>query len=220
MELTKQQLQRVAHYLNVKSITYIDLRMEVFDHIVSDIEAKMMTENLEFETVFYKVTDTWNRQLKETSSFYFGVAYSLPKIVMEKAKKSFKVWFFLSLFTYFISYVLVDKMKIVFSKNIENSLFLFFQIITVSCIVLIIWLLIKKNKNKQKTTYSFILKTQIWNILLGCIVLFYLNFNFLNQEGNLNPFPIGMLTSFVFSTYTYFFFYRKHRIALEKYKNL
>ena len=40
MELTEQQLQRVEHYLDVKHITYIDLRMEVLDHIVSDIETK------------------------------------------------------------------------------------------------------------------------------------------------------------------------------------
>ncbi|MFT5214842.1 MAG: ribosomal protein S13, partial [Patiriisocius sp.] len=42
MELTKEQIHKVAHYLNVKHITYIDLRMEVLDHIVSDIETKMM----------------------------------------------------------------------------------------------------------------------------------------------------------------------------------
>ena len=106
MDLSKQQLQRVAHYLNVKGITYIDLRMEVFDHIVSDIEAKMIAENLDFETTFYSVTDKWNKHLKQESSFYFGLTYSLPKIVLNKAKKVYKKWFFLPVMAYLIPYIL------------------------------------------------------------------------------------------------------------------
>jgi len=90
MELTTQQLQRVEHYLNVKEITYIDIRTEVFDHIVSDIETKMETEKLDFETVFYNVTDKWNVHLKQTSSCFFGRIFSVPKIVLDKAKKYIK----------------------------------------------------------------------------------------------------------------------------------
>ena len=218
MELTKEQLQRVAHYLNVKDITYIDLRTEIFDHIVSDIEAKIMAENLEFETAFYAVTVKWNKHLIQDSSFYFGLSYALPKIVLNNAKKVYKKWFFLSFLFYLIPYILIDNVDVAFSKNIENGLFLFFQRITVLCIFLVVWQLIKKNKNQQKTTYSFILKTQSWSILLGGIVLF--NLNFLNIEGTLNPFTIGMLTSFIFYMYTYFFFYRKHIRTLEKHKTL
>jgi hypothetical protein len=69
IELSKEQLQRVTHYLNVKDIIYMDLRMEVFDHIVSDIEAKMGAENLDFEIAFYSVTDKWNEHLIQESSF-------------------------------------------------------------------------------------------------------------------------------------------------------
>jgi hypothetical protein len=215
MELTTEQLQRVAHYLNVKGIIYIDLRMEVFDHIVSDIEAKMMAENLEFETAFYKVTNTWNKQLKETSSFYFGVAYSLPKIVLDKAKKVYKKRFFLSVLVYLIPYILLDQLKITFPQNAINDLNVFLQILTVCTLMVFFGLLIVKYKEKNKTSFSFILKTLSWNFFIGFIVLFYLNFN---AQDDLQSFPISFLAAFIFMTYSYFHFYKKHLEAVKKHK--
>jgi hypothetical protein len=215
MEITKQQLKRVAHYLNVKDIIYIDLRMEVFDHIVSDIEAKMMAEKLDFETAFYKVTVTWNKHLIKESSFYFGVTYSLPKIVLEKAKKVYKKWFFLSFLVYLISYILLDQLKITFSQNAINDLNVFLQILTVCTLMVFFGLLIIKYKEKNKTSFSFILKTLSWNFFIGFIVLFL---NYFNKEGDLQKYPISFLAAFIFMTYSYFHFYKKHLEAVKKHK--
>lgn len=215
MELSKEQLQRVAHYLNIKDITYIDLRMEVFDHIVSDIEAKMRAENLDFETAFYAVTDNWNKHLIQESSFYFGLTYSLPKIVLDKAKKVYKKWFFLSLLFYFIPYILLDNVNITFSENAINDLNIFLQILTVCTLLVFFCLLIIKFKEKNKTTYSFVLKTLSWNFIIGFIVLFYLNFN---TQDDLQKYPVSFLAAFIFMTYSYFHFYKKHLEALKKHK--
>jgi hypothetical protein len=215
MEITKQQLQRVTHYLNVKGITYIDLRMEVFDHIVSDIEAKMMDEKLDFETAFYKITVTWNKHLIKESSLYFGLTYSLPKIVLDKAKKVYKKWFFLSVLAYLIPYILLDQLKITFSQNAINDLNVFLQILTVCTLMVFFGLLIIKYKEKNKTSFSFILKTLSWNFFIGFIVLFYLNFS---VQDDLQSFPISFLAAFIFITYSYFHFYKKHLEAVKKYK--
>ena len=214
MELTKEQLQRVAHYLNVKGITHIDLRTEVFDHIVSDIEAKMMAEKLDFETAFYKVTVTWNKHLIKESSFYFGVTYSLPKIVLEKAKKVYKRSFFFSLLIYFIPYILTDNVNITFSENEINELNVFLQTLTL-CTLFLFCLLIIKLKEKNKTTYSFILKTLSWNFI---IVFFVLFLNFFNKEVDLQKYPISFLIAFIFMTYSYFHFYKKHLEAVKKHE--
>jgi hypothetical protein len=214
MELTTQQLQRVEHYLDKKNITYIDVRFEVLDHIVSDIETKMTKENLDFETVFYNVTEKWNTQLKETSSWLFGLGFSAPKIVLEKAKKNFKKWFFLIPTFYIIPYILIGKINFIYSENIESGLNLLFQIVTILSTVLFLFLMIFKNK--KRTTYSFILKTQSLNLLLGAILL--IDFDFFNREEHLNPFQVGLLFSFVFGTYIYYHFYRKHQEAIKKYK--
>jgi hypothetical protein len=215
MEITKQQLQRVAHYLNVKGITHVDLRMEVFDHIISDIEAKMMAEKLDFETAFYKVTVTWNKHLIKESSLYFGLTYSLPKIVLDKAKKVYKKWYFLSVLAYLIPYILLDQLKITFSQNAIDVLNVFLQILAVCTLMVFFGLLIVKYKEKNKTSFSFILKTLSWNFFIGFIVLFYLNFN---AQDDLQSFPISFLAAFIFITYSYFHFYKKHLEAVKKHK--
>jgi len=215
MELSKEQLQRVAHYLNVKDIIYIDLRMEVFDHIVSDIEAKIVAENLDFETAFYSVTDKWNKHLIQESSFYFGLTYSLPKIVLDKAKKVYKKWFVLSVMACLIPYILLDLVHLSFSQNSINDLNLFLQISTVCTLIVFFCLLILKFKEKNKTTYSFILKTMSWNFVVGIIVL---SLNHFDTQGDLNRFSISLLSVFIFSAYSYFHFYKKHLEAVKKYK--
>ena len=215
MELSKEQLRRVAHYLNVKDITYIDLRMEVFDHIVSDIEAKMGAENLDFETAFYAVTVKWNKHLIQESSFYFGLTYSLPKIVLNKAKKVYKKWFILSFLVYLTPYILLDNLNITFSENVINDLNIFLQILTVCILMVFFGFLIIKFKEKNKTTYSFILKTMSWNFIIGFIVLFS---SYFNKEGDLQKYPISFLAAFIFMTYSYFHFYKKHLEAVKKYK--
>jgi hypothetical protein len=215
MELTKEQLQRVAHYLNVKEIIYIDLRTEIFDHIVSDIEAKIMAENLEFETAFYAVTVKWNKHLIQDSSFYFGLAYALPKIVLNNAKKVYKKWFFLSVMAYLIPYILFDQVPLSFTQNSINDLNIFLQILTACTLMAFFGLLILKFKEKNKTTFSFILKTLSLNFCVGLIVL---PLNYFDTQGDLNRFSISLLSVFIFSVYSYFHFYKKHLEAVKKHK--
>lgn len=216
MELIKEQLQKVELYLDSKNITYIDLRMEVFDHIVSDIEAKM--KDLDFETSFYNATKKWNKQLQDTSSFYFGIVYLAPKIVIEKAAKTYKKWFFLFFAFFLIPTILISKITAFLSDSLIINLNIFFQILSVISFISFIYLLVIKSKNKIKTTYSFILKTQSLNVIIGAIVLF--DFNYINKNGTLDSFKTSILIAFIFSVYSYFHFYKKHKEAIKKYKIL
>jgi hypothetical protein len=212
MELTEQQLQRVEHYLNVKHITYIDLRMEVFDHIVSDIETKMMKGNLDFETVFYNVTDKWNPQLKETSSWLFGIAYSAPKLVMKKAKTSYKKLYLISNFLMILLSTFEHKLGLTASDNTQLYLTYSLLMINISCTFIFIYLMINNSKIKQKTTYSFILKTQKIGPVLGGIAIIFSGI----IEGVT---PVYSLTIFyVAIIFVYFHFLKKHKEAIKKYK--
>ena len=72
-----------------------------------------------------------------------------------------------------------------------------------------------KFKEKNKTTYSFILKTLSWNFGVGFMVLFYLNSN---PQDNLKKLLVSLSVAFIFMTYSYFHFYKKHLKAVKKYK--
>ena len=51
MELTKEQVRQVEVYLQKKNFNYIDLKEEVLDHIVSDIE-RITAKEISFENAF------------------------------------------------------------------------------------------------------------------------------------------------------------------------
>jgi hypothetical protein len=213
MELTKEQLQRVANYLNVKDIIYIDLRMEVFDHIVSDIEAKMMKENLDFETAFYKVTDTWNKQLKETTSMFFGLGFSAPKMVIQKAKKLYWKQYILLLASYFLPLLLLTYFDFKVQNPTELNFFIIFKGIIILSFLAFIYMFFSRN-NKIETTYGFILKAQSLGVITGLIVLLI----FFTRLKELNGINIGLFCSFIFMTFSYFHFYKKHLEAVKKHK--
>ena len=213
MELTTQQLQRVEHYLDKKNITYIDVRFEVLDHIVSDIETKMTKENLDFETVFYNVTEKWNTQLKETTSMFFGLGFSAPKLVIQKAKKVYWKQYVLLFTSYFLPFILLTHFNFKIQNPTEFNFFIILKGILIVSFVSFMFLLLTKN-NKIKTTYGFILKSQGLGAVTGLIVLLM----FFTRLKVLDGISVGMFCSFIFMTFSYFLFYKKHQEAIKKYK--
>ncbi|QXP63617.1 hypothetical protein [Polaribacter sp. HaHaR_3_91] len=213
MELNKEQLQRVEHYLDKKNITYIDVRFEVLDHIVSDIETKMTKENLDFETVFYNVTEKWNTQLKETTSMFFGLGFSAPKLVIQKAKKVYWKQYVLLFTSYFLPFILLTHFNFKIQNPTEFNFFIILKGILIVSFVSFMFLLLTKN-NKIKTTYGFILKSQGLGAVTGLIVLLM----FFTRLKVLDGISVGMFCSFIFMTFSYFLFYKKHQEAIKKYK--
>lgn len=49
MELTKEQIQFIDHRLEDEGIKYWDIRIEMLDHVVSDVEKTLKQENSEYE---------------------------------------------------------------------------------------------------------------------------------------------------------------------------
>ncbi|MGJ8760167.1 MAG: hypothetical protein ACSHXA_06455 [Polaribacter sp.] len=212
MELTTQQLQRVEHYLDKKNITYIDVRFEVLDHIVSDIETKMEDKKLDFETVFYTVMDKWNIHLKQTSSWLYGIAYSAPKIVMKKVNNNFRKWFLISNSLMILLSMIESRIDLSVSEGTQLFLTNSLVIINIISFFILVFFMTKNSKTKEKTSYSFILKTQS---LGGLIAFFAIIFSGI-IEG------ITPIYSFTFMsiaiTYIYSHFLKKHKEAIKKYK--
>ncbi|QTD36513.1 hypothetical protein JL193_10170 [Polaribacter batillariae] len=49
MELTKEQIQFIDHRLENEGIKYWDIRIEMLDHVVSDLENKLTSETSEYD---------------------------------------------------------------------------------------------------------------------------------------------------------------------------
>lgn len=213
MELTQEEIQKVAHYLDVKDISYIDLRVEVLDHIVSEIEEKLETENKDFYQVFQEVKQKWNPQLKETTSMFFGLGFSAPKIVIQKAKKVYWKQYVLLLGSYFLPFLVLNHLNFKIENPTEFDFFILFKGTIILSFVAFVYMLLFRNY-KIKTTYGFILKAQSLGAVTGSIILLI----FLTKLKVLNGMNIGMFCSFIFMTFSYFIFYKKHKEAIKKYK--
>lgn len=213
MQLTKEQIQKVEKYLHNKYFDFIDLKVEVLDHIISDVEEKMRLEKVSFHQAFASSKQRWSSQLTETTSMFFGLGFSAPKIVIQKAKKVYWKQYVLLLASYFLPFLVLNN----FDFKIENPNNYFFfpvlKIVVGFSLIAFFYMLLSKN-NKIKTTYGFILKSQSLGILTGLIVFMII----VSRLKELNSIHISMICSSLFITISYFNFYKKHKEAIKKYK--
>jgi hypothetical protein len=217
MEITTEQIQQVETYLTKKNFDFIDLKVEVLDHMISDIES-LLTKKYSFEYAFRITVLKWEKYFEETSSFYFGFSYSESKIVVKKAIKMFKPFYFIYLAAYFLP---VAFLKLVPIKVAEDTASFINGFLVSSASILLTYLfiiVIKAKQSKVKTTYRFILKTQYLSVVL--LVLGVFLGPIFNDEGEMNAAFTGF-TSVGFAVVFFCpLFYNKHEEAIHLYKVL
>lgn len=86
MKLNTEQLGAIANYLNRMELFQLDLRDEVLDHMVTSIETKMKS-GISFDAAFELEICKWKKDLDTNSSYWLGLLWSGPKIVIEKCVK-------------------------------------------------------------------------------------------------------------------------------------
>jgi hypothetical protein len=217
MEITTKQIQQVETYLDKKNFDFIDLKVEVLDHMISDIES-FLDRNYSFENAFKITILKWEKHFKETSSFYFGLHYHESKIVVKKAIKMFRPFYFLYLAVYILP---VAFLKLVPIKVAEETASFINGFLVSSASILLAYLFIifiKTKQSKVKTTYRFILKTQYLSVVLLVLGVF-LGAVF-NDEGEMNAAFTGFTSAGFAVVFICYYFYKKHKEAIKKYKIL
>ena len=74
VKLTREQLQKIEVYLINNDVEYIDLHLEVLDHISTDIEHEMSKNNTSFEGAFDEVKLRWSKTFSYKWTFWLGVS--------------------------------------------------------------------------------------------------------------------------------------------------
>ncbi|WP_158975102.1 hypothetical protein [Cellulophaga sp. L1A9] len=172
-KLTKDQLLNIETYLNQKDLTQIDLRNEVLDHIANGIETKMNSENRSFEEAFTKEILIWDIELANYSSWWLGIAWIGPKIMMKKCVRTIKKNYLKAL-TYTIPAFLIIYLLNNFLDLSKYSLVVNITIgviyLCIGCVSIILYRTIRKSH--YKTSYSFLFNRQG----LPIIFIYFLNF--------------------------------------------
>ncbi|MGK0413049.1 MAG: hypothetical protein ACJA1B_001251 [Polaribacter sp.] len=216
MELTKEQTQKVENYLYNKNFDFIDLKDEILDHMVSDIENKM-SKNISFENAFKMMLLKWDTHFRDTSSFFFGMMYSNSKIVVKKAVKLFKPFYFLYLAAYILPVAFLKLFPVTFSESIVDFINGFLLSFSIVMLGYMLFIFIRTRMTKVKTTYRFILSTQYFGLIL---LIMGLSVGIFNDDGMLNPVFTGFVSGGYAIVFICHYFYKKHQEAIQKYKVL
>jgi hypothetical protein len=214
MELTTAQIKKVENYLYNKSFDFIDLKDEILDHMISDIESKM-SKNLSFENAFKMMVLKWDTHFRDTSSFFFGLMYSNSKIVVKKAVKLFKPFYFLYIAAYFLPVAFLKLFPVTFSESIVNFINGFLLSFSIVMLGYMLFIFIKTRMTKVKTTYRFILSTQYFGLIL---LIMGLSVGVFKDDGMLNPVFTGFVSAGYAIVFICHYFYKKHQAEITKYK--
>jgi len=85
MKLAPEQIAQIDQTLVLNGLIYDDIKLEVTDHIASEIEEKISNKEISFDVAYKEVFENWKLQLKPvTYGLWLGREYSGPKIIMDK----------------------------------------------------------------------------------------------------------------------------------------
>lgn len=171
MKLIKEQIKYIDETLSLNGVVYQDVKLELIDHIASDIEEYSENNNSDFDEAFKAVFEKWKPELKPTVKTVLLLNdFKGPKIVADKMASYFKGELRkLLIFTLILYSILSVLLHLNFGDEIlkwvnyfMRASFVFYILMTILG-VLFIWI------SGIKTTYSRLFlrrSTQIFGLPL------------------------------------------------------
>jgi hypothetical protein len=197
MKLTAEQIAQIEETLALNCLIYEDIKLEVTDHIASEIEEKICNDTSSFEVAFTEVFNKWKPELKPSFSGLIG--FTNPRIMTVKCHKIVKRQLFntitiSSLITLALMVFVRNSSYGLVLANIQGALRSF--VLVEFCLVILasgfVW------QSKHQTTYSYLMKKKSFGLI---IVLFMLSIGLLPVMLNHPNAKIAFVS--VFSAITY-----------------
>ena len=159
MKLITEQIAKMDETLVLSGVVYDDIKIELTDHIASEIEKNIGENDILFEEAFINAFDNWKEQLRPSSSKWLGSKNVAPRIVIDKMILNSKKLISIAIVFVFITTIVLTALVRNFNneiaiENIRMTLrivFLLELFFIVFCKYLI-W------KSKSVTSFVFIYK--------------------------------------------------------------
>lgn len=90
MKLTAEEIECINQTLINKGVKFDDLKLEVIDHIASEIENEMEATRKAFPEVYKEVFERWDGEFKLTRAF-FSLSTYYPKLARSKFGNQIKL---------------------------------------------------------------------------------------------------------------------------------
>jgi hypothetical protein len=170
MKLSKEQVEIIDASLIKKGIKHLDIKLELIDHISSEVENKIANEAISFENALNFVMKKWQFQFDNSRSFWTGIAITYPKIVLDKMVYDMKkrsiynfVFMFFALLIYGFYQNRLNETLQPFSNTVD--------VISVFILTLVVGLIFKNGQEKEYTTYNCFINKSIVVIPIGVLTL-------------------------------------------------
>ena len=196
MKLTPEQIECINQTLIKKGVKFDDLKMEVLDHIASQIEYEMAATQKTFPDACNQVFDNWSEEFKLTRDF-FSLQSTYPKLVHSKLKNQLQREVIISVVTsllLIISFQLVDdtQEKLEFIRLMKDVMFYTFCATAAAALLIKLWNL----KSKATSTYKHLFDSRF--TLLIIFLSFIINPSIPHDLTNQNLFVATIGCFFVF----------------------
>lgn len=196
MKLTAEKIECINQTLIKKGVKFDDLKMEVLDHIASQIEYEMATTQKTFPETYNQVFERWNAEFKPTRAF-FSLRIYYPKIARSKFGNQIKLEI---LTTITIAAVLFFSFQLVLDLNAKlqfivliKKVFLYMYIGTILSMFVFKYF---NAKSKVSSTYKHSFDARFPSIFIWLAFIF--NDNIPQDTINQNLFVLSMGCLFMY----------------------
>jgi hypothetical protein len=160
MKLSPSQIEIIDVFLYKNNVKYIDIKLELLDHIASQIEVIMSNQNNSFEEAYDIVTTNWKPRFRSSSSFIIGLIYFFPQIVLDRLVARVKKYtLFLFCFTTLFTIPMFYYKD--YSHLILTPFDGLFTRLTIALSLFFSFLLIKINIYSKPTSYRFLVNQSV-----------------------------------------------------------
>lgn len=200
MKLTTEQLTIVEETLVLNGVVYDDIKIELIDHIASEIEAEAMIEAKPFEIILKEVFDKWKSQLKPAShNLWLGNGFSAPKIIVDKLANDKKR----ELFAGAIIVSLVTVAILVINNKLQSPVALSGIVFFIKIVSLVGALFMLSGKlfllkSRIKSTYLYRFNKSFYLILFYSVLIGIGLFPILPSNKNLEIKAISLLVTLIY----------------------
>jgi len=172
MKLTQDQLASIEGFLNRMELNQVDLRNEVLDHISAGISDGMFSQQLTFEEAFAREKEKWHNDLQSHSSYWLGLLWMGPKIVIQKCVKHTKIMYLKAALPAILALLFFYSTENFWSEQVLMILNSFVGIVYICLFLLLLFLNYKMKRTGYQTSYRFLFKI---NAISFCLLLILYN---------------------------------------------
>jgi len=200
MKLTTEQIEFINQTLIKKGIKFDDLKIEVLDHIASQIESEMEVTQTTFPDAFTKVFERWNEEFVLTRA-YFSLANYYPKLARNKFGNLVKlelITAFTIMAVLFISFQLISDSNASFQFIFWMKKVFFYTYFGTVALMLVFKFL--NRKSKISSTYKYLFDKRFISIFCWVFVVFNDRVPNSNEAQNIMVLLLSFMFMFLISS--------------------